>query len=292
MAKDPAVLLYIDNWLVSTKEMRADERGWYLNLILHQYDKGDLPNDIEELANLCDVRMSEFESFKAKWGQVLKHKFKQNNKGRLENDKAAEILRKREQFKEKRSESGKIGYVIKFAMAELKATREECEYIKTNFNFNNIDLKNEQMLKQVLKQTLKLYINGDGNKDKDLNKNENLKEEKNVCVLIDENKEIFREVLKLYPGVKKGIDTEYINFQKKHKDWKEINATLIDKLENQIFIRAQSTGFMPNWAHFSTWINQRKFEEELIITKDEKINKAEQRFATFANLGHSLRDED
>lgn len=72
MSKDPAALLYIDNWLISTKEMKADERGWYLNLILHQYDKGDLPNDIEELANMADVRISEYSRFEQAWEQVLK----------------------------------------------------------------------------------------------------------------------------------------------------------------------------------------------------------------------------
>lgn len=165
MAKDPAALLYIDNWLVSTKEMKADERGWYLNLILHQYDKGDLPNDVEELANLADVRFSEYESFKQKWEQVLKQKFEQNEKGRLENPKAKEILQKRELFKDKRSESGKMGYVIKVAIRELKATNEEVEYIKKNIDMDSLDIKNKQVLKQVLKQTIKLYINGDGDKD-------------------------------------------------------------------------------------------------------------------------------
>ncbi len=71
--KDPAVLFYIDSWLVSTKEMQADARGWYLNLILHQYDKGSLPIDIEELANLADVRFSEYEKFKKTFQQVLQH---------------------------------------------------------------------------------------------------------------------------------------------------------------------------------------------------------------------------
>jgi len=169
MAKDPAALLYIDNWLVSTKCMKADERGWYLNLVLHQYDKGELPYDIEELANLADVRISEFERFKQAWEQVLKHKFKQNENGNLENPNAKEIIRSRENFKDKRSASGKIGYIVKFAINELKATQEQIEFIKSNINIDEIDTKNEQVLKQMLEQIIKLYINGNG--DKDINKN-------------------------------------------------------------------------------------------------------------------------
>lgn len=164
MAKDPAALLFIDNWLVSTKEMKADERGWYLNLVLHQYDKGDLPNDIEELANLADVRFSEYDIFRQKWEQVLKHKFELNGKGRLENPKAKEVIRKREDFKDKRSLSGKIGYVVKVAIKELNATEEQVAFIKENIDFNEIDIKDKQVLKQMLKQTIKLYINGDGDK--------------------------------------------------------------------------------------------------------------------------------
>ena len=167
MSKDPAILFFIDNWLVSTKEMKADERGWYLNLILHQFDKGDLPNDIEELANLADVRFSEFDLFKQKWEQVLKQKFKQNENGRLSNEKANDILKKRELFKSKRSESGKIGYVVKFAINELGATEEQVEHIKNTLDFEFIDTKNKQVLKQVLKQTIKLYINGNRNINKD-----------------------------------------------------------------------------------------------------------------------------
>ena len=39
--RDPAVLFYIDTffWLTATAEMDSDVRGWYLNLILHQFDK-------------------------------------------------------------------------------------------------------------------------------------------------------------------------------------------------------------------------------------------------------------
>lgn len=183
--KDPAILFYKSDWLVATKTMRADEKGWYLNLILFQFEMGDLPDEIEELANLCDVRISEFERFKQAWKQVLKQKFKQNENGRLYNEKAMQILRNREQFIEKRSSSGKIGYVVKFMkseMSELKATNEEIEYIKETFDFENTDIKDKQVLKQVLKQSLKLYRNGIKNriKNKDVVKEGGMGGEKTI----------------------------------------------------------------------------------------------------------------
>ena len=78
MSKDPAVLFFINDWLTSTAEMDADIRGWYLNLLLHNYDKKDLPNDVEKLAVLCNVKFSEYERFKQVFEQVLKQKFELN----------------------------------------------------------------------------------------------------------------------------------------------------------------------------------------------------------------------
>lgn len=162
MAKDPAILFYKDAWLVATKGMRADCRGWYINLLLYQFDKGDLPNDIEELASLADVRASEYDLFKQVFEQVLKQKFKVLENGRLSNDFAMEVLKKREMFKEKRSLSGKIGYFIRFARNN-DIPEEVITYVKENVDFTQIDTKNEQvlidLLEQVLKQKFKLYIN-------------------------------------------------------------------------------------------------------------------------------------
>ena len=166
--KDPAALLYIDKWIVATTEMKADCRAYYMDLILSQFNKGSLPNDIEELANICRVRVSEFDNFKQVFEHMLKHKFKQNDEGRLENDFAKEIIQKRIRFVEKRSLSGKISYVIKFAIKHFRVNSKQISYIKNHLNIYEIDTKNEHMLEQVLEQILELYINE--NVDEDLNK--------------------------------------------------------------------------------------------------------------------------
>ena len=166
--KDPAALLYIDKWLVSTKGMKASARGWYLNLILHQYDKGSLPNNIEDLADYADVKYSEFEEFKQVFEQVLKQKFVENEDGRLVNEFAMEIIRKRESFKEKRSESGKLSYILKYIRKNHLQNKEFELFLKENINLD-FDTKNEQMIEQVFKQIYELYINKD--KDKIINTN-------------------------------------------------------------------------------------------------------------------------
>jgi len=168
--KDPAALIYIDKWLVSTKGMKASARGWYLNLILHQYDKGSLPNNIEDLADFADVKHSEFEEFKQVFEQVLKQKFIENKEGRLINEFALEIIRKRENFKEKRSDSGKLSYILKYIRKNHINNKEFEVFLKENIDLN-FDTKDEQMLEQVFKQNYELYINEIEDKDITLKSN-------------------------------------------------------------------------------------------------------------------------
>ena len=159
--RDPAVLFYINDWLTSTAEMDADIRGWYLNLLLHNYDKTDLPNDVEKLAVLCNVKFSEYERFKQVFEQVLKQKFEQTENNRLTNSRTNDILKNREIFKDKRSSAGKVSYVMKYLAKnynkeyKIKALKE---FVKDNFDYD-IDLKNEQVLKQVFEQVFELYRN-------------------------------------------------------------------------------------------------------------------------------------
>lgn len=163
--KDPAVLLYVNDWLNSTAAMEADCRGWYLNLILHNYDKGSLPNDIETLAVLCNVKYSEFSRFEQVFKQVLKQKFEENEDGTISNARTQKILQAREVFKEKRSEAGKKSYLIRFfaknypKQYKIKALKD---FVLENIN-TSIDLKNEQVLEQEFEQMFELYRNVNAN---------------------------------------------------------------------------------------------------------------------------------
>lgn len=163
MSKDPCALLYIDTWLSSTAEMDADCRGWYINLILHQYDKKGLPSDLEKLAQLAVVKFSEFERFKQVFEQVLKQKFTLCDDGRLRNQRADEVIKGREMFKDKRSKSGSIGVVIKLAKS-IGYNEEQIDLLKTDLFSEKVDIEKAKD-KQVLKQMLKLYINEDVNED-------------------------------------------------------------------------------------------------------------------------------
>lgn len=79
---------------------------------------------------------------------------------------------------------------------------------------------------------------------------------------IKKDKEKFDTFRKKYLGTKRGLDTEFNNFCKKHKDWKVILPILTSSLEQQISTRENTQGFVPEWKNLATWINNRCWEEE------------------------------
>jgi hypothetical protein len=168
--KDPAVLLYIDKYLNATKLMIPEARAWFLDLLLHQYDTGSVPNDMDDISVICRIKPSEYERFEHVFEQVLKHKFEQNENGALENPFASEILQKRKSFKEKRSLAGTVSYVVRFAKDKMKLKKNDIKYLKDNMNFENLDTSEhvlKQMIEQVFEQKNELYINEDEDEVKD-----------------------------------------------------------------------------------------------------------------------------
>jgi DNA-binding transcriptional MerR regulator len=89
---------------------------------------------------------------------------------------------------------------------------------------------------------------------------------------------VFDNFRKNYPGTKRGLKTEFENYKKKHKDWKEVLNLLLIAVDDQIKVRElkrQKHEFVPEWKNLSTWINQRCWEEEteikLIQETEEKV---------------------
>ena len=81
----------------------------------------------------------------------------------------------------------------------------------------------------------------------------------------EEAKKKFDDFRKQYPGTKRGLQTEFDNFVKKHNDWDKVVLTLGDVLEKINLSRQKKKErgeFVPEWKHLQTWINQRCWEEE------------------------------
>lgn len=171
MAKDPAVLIYFDRWIASTNGLNAQFRAWYFDLLMYNYDKGSIPDDLDQIAGICRVLPSEYHLFNQMVNQVLKQKFNQNSDGSWYNEVTGEILRKREAFVEKRTKSSNIGVVVKAARRLKRCSEEHLAKLK-NYLYGlpaeEVErYKDNQMLNQLLNHLVNLYRDVD--EDKDIN---------------------------------------------------------------------------------------------------------------------------
>lgn len=82
--------------------------------------------------------------------------------------------------------------------------------------------------------------------------------------------EVFDVFRKEYPGTKRGNETEFENFCKKHSDWQSVVPLLLPSLKNLFKHREQlkaASKFVPEWPNFQTFINQRRWETEVAVVE-------------------------
>lgn len=97
MASKPYMPLMMGDWIKGTRGMRADVKGVYIGLLIHQYDHGYLPSDMDELA-LIEPEVGKI------WVK-LKDKFEEFEPGKLRNKKLEEVRN----FWSKQASNGKKG---------------------------------------------------------------------------------------------------------------------------------------------------------------------------------------
>lgn len=92
----------------------------------------------------------------------------------------------------------------------------------------------------------------------------------NECEVVKLSREeclsVFDSFRKEYPGTKRGNETEFENFKKKHKDWGAVLPTLRDrlvKIKSYREVLKRSNKFVPQWQNLQTFINQRTWEMEV-----------------------------
>lgn len=107
----------------------------------------------------------------------------------------------------------------------------------------------------LIKELDNTYVNDNDNGNDTVIVNGNVKEEQ---------KQIFDIFRKEFPGTKRGLDIEFENFTKKHKDWKEVLEILNKRLSYQKEARQarkENKLFVPEWKNLETWINKRCWED-------------------------------
>ena len=88
---------------------------------------------------------------------------------------------------------------------------------------------------------------------------------------VSDDELVFDTFRKAYKGTKRGLNTEFTNFKKKHKDWREVLPLLLPAYKHQQELREQgkATGcFVPQEKNLQTYINQRCWEEEPHFEQD------------------------
>lgn len=87
--------------VISTQGWKDDEFGAYVRLLIHQFDKGGLPDDPGEISKLITT-------YKKNW-PALSKKFKKSDDGLLRNDFMKTVREERDRKSSTNSENGKTG---------------------------------------------------------------------------------------------------------------------------------------------------------------------------------------
>jgi len=119
--------LMMGDWIRGTRGMRAEVKGVYIGLLIHQYDHGFLPADLE---TLCLI-----EPEVGKVWVILKDKFEEFEPGRLRNKKLEEVR----DFWAKQGKNGKKGGRPKKDKPKLNPKNNPKENPNTNHH-NDYDL--------------------------------------------------------------------------------------------------------------------------------------------------------
>lgn len=130
MAKDVYLPLMMGDWIRGTRGMKAEVKGVYIDLLIHQFDNGYIPSDMDELS-LIQPEVGKV------W-VMLRDKFEEIEPGRLQNKKLEEVRA----FWAKQRKNGKKGGRPKKENLNINPNKNP----KTNLHNDsdsdlNIDLK-------------------------------------------------------------------------------------------------------------------------------------------------------
>jgi len=252
---DPAFLFYSKDWVSKTSDLLHDEKGVFIDLLCYQHQNGNLPTDTKRLAKIVGMSHEDFINC---WQAVsLKYEpIATPNGERLVNRMLERVMQERFAKGEVNRISGTFASVLR--KADL--SKKEYNFVRNQFkidDFKQIDSERlTERLTEWLHECLKSIANADVNED----------------IVIDtiDYKEKFEIFRKLFGGTKKGLDTEYENFIKKTKNWKDVLPLLQPAVKKEIEWRKQKREFTPQWKNLSTWINNRCWEQEFEPTPPPK----------------------
>jgi len=157
MSKDPAFLFYSKDWLQGTAQLMPDEKGVYIDLLAHQHQDNDLPNDIKRLARIVGMAEKDFLPI---W-EVLKVKFVNSGNNRLVNRKLTEISTERSTKGLRNRISGTFASIIRLSTEPYEKKAE----IKKLFNIDDFITVPDHLLTESITEWFLLRLKSieDGN---------------------------------------------------------------------------------------------------------------------------------
>lgn len=107
---------------------------------------------------------------------------------------------------------------------------------------------------------------------------------------------VFDTFRRAYKGTKRGLNTEFTNFKKKHKDWREVLPLLLPLYEQQQAKRQKALAegcFVPQEKNLQTYINQRCWEAEEHFARDSRSSApAKPSFMTEEGMARQHRTDE
>ena len=221
---------------------------WITMLALSDAD-GMVEGSIPGLARMAGITIEDCEKAMAKLQSPDPYSRSKEHKGRRVGDvDGGWIILNRSKYRDKK----------------VKRTDYHREYMRRYRTKNDVN-NNVNNCKQKLTQKEK-------EKEKEV-KDKNNKAKSNDFAIA------FERARKNYPGVKRGFDTEFRDFKRKHVDWKLVVPLLHDAIHKEAQHKQQmkeKNEFCPQWAHFKTWLSQRRWEQELPDPMDGITHEADE----------------
>lgn len=177
MAKDPAFLFYSKDWIEGTMEMTPEEKGVYIDLLSHQHQKGNLPQETKRLCKLVGLSEPEFLPI---WAGI-KQKFKPTEDNRIHNLRLTGVVTERLE----RGRQNKIIGILAVAVRQSKKPQELKNLAKKGFRVEDFTpLPDHQLTERITEWfTKRLASLEDGNGNEDANENiNNSKESENFLI--------------------------------------------------------------------------------------------------------------
>ena len=257
--KDPAFLLYVNDFQSGTQDMSCEEVGAYFRLLMYQHQHEFIPLDKEKMMRITGI-FSE-DDFNIIW-ESIKNKFNQTD-NHLVNQRLNQEVNRRLTYKNKKMASAVFAGLIS---SNQNLTAKQIVLLKESFDvsdyldINYLEIKNKvkewfynlvnQMVNNIENENI-INSNNSNNSNKIVREEEEEEEEEN-CIT-----STFDEAWNLY-------DKKVGDKNKLKKKWYSLTIAERRKALSEIPRYVKSTPEKKYRKNFETYINNKSFNDEII----------------------------